>query len=66
VWFQENKTELELEFPDLNITDLTKLAMNRYKKLPIDRRPSAKRKIEETEKKESSVSKLAKFGFTAE
>jgi HMG (high mobility group) box len=66
IWFQENRAALEAEFPDADIPELTRAATKRYRSLPKENGSTGKRKMDDAEKKESGVSKLAKFGFVTE
>lgn len=74
VWFAENKSLLQAEFPDLIAADLTKQAMRRYKTLKADGKDltvaSHKRKLtddgsSETEAVGSNGSENAKISGVA-
>ncbi|XP_055601577.1 WD repeat and HMG-box DNA-binding protein 1 [Uranotaenia lowii] len=74
VWFESNKDQLKQDNPDATESELIKIGMRQYKTLNngvSTPRSSAtsqngtaeKRKLDESEKKETGVAKLAKFGF---
>ncbi|XP_058464750.1 WD repeat and HMG-box DNA-binding protein 1 [Malaya genurostris] len=66
-WFESNKDQLKKENPDVNDAELIKVGMRQFKTLNSYSQPrgsSEKRKLEDGEKNESGVAKLAKFGFT--
>lgn len=66
-WFQENRESLQAEYPDAVAAELTKHGMRRFKALPADSGAGAsgnKRKLSAEDGRQSSVSKLAKFGFS--
>lgn len=70
-WFAENKPELLIEHPDIPASELTKIAMRKYKMFTADMKSDKtvnnKRKtMDDEDRIEGSTvkTKLAKFGFT--
>lgn len=72
-WFEDNKNRLKEQHPDAATdAELIKIGMRQFKAqnsaattTPQAGTPAAeKRKLDETDKGESGVAKLAKFGFT--
>ncbi|XP_053687150.1 WD repeat and HMG-box DNA-binding protein 1 [Sabethes cyaneus] len=67
-WFESNKEQLKQENPDASDAELTKIGMRQFKTLhgssSLPRVSSEKRKLDDGERGESGVAKLAKFGFT--
>ncbi|XP_058835522.1 WD repeat and HMG-box DNA-binding protein 1 [Topomyia yanbarensis] len=66
-WFESNKEHLKKEYTDANDAELIKIGMRQFKTLnsySLPRGSSEKRKLEDDERGESGVAKLAKFGFT--
>lgn len=66
-WFKENEADLRIQHPDKSLDELTKIALNVFRtKRPINTEAtaSAKRKIvNDDEKEQSGISKLARFSF---
>ncbi|XP_055532403.1 WD repeat and HMG-box DNA-binding protein 1 [Wyeomyia smithii] len=66
-WFESNKEVLKRENPDAADGELIKIGMRQFKSLhgsAIPRASSEKRKLEDGDRGDSGVAKLAKFGFT--
>lgn len=76
-WFNDNKVDLMLEFPDISAAELTKFAMRKYKSIISEMKVDSaiktgnKRKTMDDEdtaelsmKPQSGIAKLAKFGFS--
>lgn len=77
-WFNDNKPELVIEFPDISAADLTKVAMRKYKSIFGEKKADSaaiktatKRKTMDDEgtaetamKPQTGIAKLAKFGFS--
>ncbi|XP_055625021.1 WD repeat and HMG-box DNA-binding protein 1 [Toxorhynchites rutilus septentrionalis] len=66
-WFEINRRQLKGENPDATDQELIKIGLKQYKalnSLPASRGETGeKRKLEDSEKSETGVSKLARFGF---